>query len=397
MTRNSVSHSPAAIQAGLTRRSLLKLCLAAASLLAMPASLGPVMASVLATRKRRPVIWLSFQECTGCTESLTRAYAPTLEHLMFELLSLDYHHTLQAAAGDHAEIVRLRTMREYPGEYLVIVDGSVPTGAGGAYSTIGGVSNLALLRECAETAAAVIAVGTCAAFGGLPKAAPNPTGAMEVGALMREGQIPSKPLVNLPGCPPLPDAISAVLLHYLVFARFPALDGLNRPHAFYGPTVHERCNRYHHFAEGRFAQSFDDAGARQGWCLLKLGCRGPVTQNACPMLRWNEGTSYPIQSGHPCIGCSEPGFWDTGGFYRELQPNVDRAEEESATPEERGGAMFNDHCVYCHLPSRKPFRTPPEDVPALLGRSNIRAHRFDFTDAQLAELAAYLKTLGAAR
>lgn len=392
-----MEHAPKAARTALTRRCLLKLCLAAASLLALPTSLVPVMASVLAARKRRPVIWLSFQECTGCTESLTRADAPNLEHLMFEFLSLDYHHTLQAAAGDRAEIARLHTMREYPGEYLVIVDGSVPTGAGGGYSTIGGVSNLTMLRECAETAAAVIAVGTCAAFGGLPKAAPNPTGAMDVGALMREGRIPSKPLVNLPGCPPIPDVMSAVLIHYLVFEQLPALDDLNRPHAFFGHTVHERCNRYHQFVEGRFAQRFDDAGARQGWCLLKLGCRGPVTHNSCPTLRWNQGTSYPIESGHPCIGCSEPGFWDTGGFYRELQPGNGRLQEGSATLEERGGAMFNDHCIYCHTPSREPFRTPPEDLPAFLNRSDIRAHRFDFTDAQLEELAAYLKTLGALR
>jgi len=340
------------------------------------------------------VIWLSFQECTGCTESLTRAQAPTLEHLMLELLSLDYHHTLQAAAGERAETARLRTMREYRGEYLLIVDGSVPTGAGGAYSTIGGISNLSLLRECAATAAAVIAVGSCASFGGLPKAAPNPTGATDVASLMRAGRIPFRHLVNLPGCPPIPDAMTAVLIHYLMFERFPALDGLSRPRAFFGPTVHERCNRYHHFVEGRFAESFDDVGARQGWCLLKLGCRGPVTHNTCPTLRWNQGTSYPIQSGHPCIGCSEPGFWDTGGFYRKLQPETKPRDEESATPEERGGAFFDDHCVYCHLPSRRPFQTPPEQVPAFLRRSSVRAHRFDFTEAQLAELAAYLKTLG---
>ena len=388
-----MAYSTTAVGAGLTRRTLLKLCLTAASLLAMPGSLGPLMASVLAERKRRPVIWLSFQECTGCTESLTRAVAPTLEHLLFELLSLDYHHTLQAAAGDRAEIARLRTMSEYPGEYLLIVDGSVPTGAGGAYSTIGGISNLDLLWECAAPAAVVIALGTCAAFGGLPKAAPNPTGAKDVGTLMRDRHIPVRPLVNLPGCPPIPDLISAVLIHYLVFERFPVLDELQRPRVFYGATVHERCNRYHHFAEGRFAQRFDDQGARKGWCLLQLGCRGPSTHNACPTLRWNQGTSYPIQSGHPCIGCSEPDFWDRDSFYAALQPDAGRSQDEVVTPDQRGGVMFDDNCIYCHLPNLRPFRTPPEEVPDLLRRSGIRAHRFDFTDAQLADLVEYLKTL----
>jgi hydrogenase small subunit len=217
---------------GLSRRALLKLCLAAASALAMPASLGPVMAGILATRRRRPVIWLSFQECTGCTESLTRADAPTLESLLFDSLSLDYHHTLQAAAGEAAENARLQTMNEYPGEYLLVVDGSVPTGAGGGYSTIAGVGNLELLRACTASAAAVIAVGTCAAFGGLPMASPNPTGARDIASLMREGRIAAKPLVNIPGCPPIPEAIAAVLLHFLVFGRFPELDDLHRPRVF---------------------------------------------------------------------------------------------------------------------------------------------------------------------
>ena len=127
---------------------------------------------------RRPsVIWLSFQECTGCTESLTRSHAPTIEGLIFDQISLDYHHTLQAAAGDAAEHARDEAMRENWGKYLLVVDGSVPLGANGDYSTIAGISNLDMLKEVAEGAAAIIPVGTCAAYGGLPMAKPNPTGA----------------------------------------------------------------------------------------------------------------------------------------------------------------------------------------------------------------------------
>lgn len=384
----------ALVDPGLTRRGLLKLCLATASLLAMPGSLGPTMASLLVGRRRRPVIWLSFQECTGCTESLTRADAPGLERLLFEFLSLDYHHTLQAAAGEAAEAARVRTMSEYPGEYLLVVDGSVPLGGNGGFSTIAGVGNLDLLWECAATAAAVIAVGTCAAFGGLPKAAPNPTGATDVATLMQEGRLPARPLVNLPGCPPIPEVIGATLIHYLVFGRFPALDEQGRPRVFYGSTVHERCNRYHHFAEGRFARRFDDEGARLGWCLLELGCRGPLTHNACPTLRWNQGTSYPIQSGHPCLGCAEPDFWDRGGFYSALEPQTDGSPEEAAGAAERGAALFDDNCIYCHRPGRRPFRTAPDGVAEVLRRADIRAHRFDLTEAQIADLLDYLATLG---
>ncbi len=376
----------------LSRRALLKLCVVAASALALPASLGPVMAELAATRRRRPVIWLSFQECTGCTESLTRSVAPDLEQLLFELISLDYHHTLQAASGAAAEEARQQILSEYAGEYLLMVDGSVPTGASGGYSTIAGISNLDLLRKCGDSAAAVIAVGTCASFGGLPAAAPNPTGAREVAGLMDDGQIPKRPLVNVPGCPPIPEAITAVLLHYLVFERFPALDERRRPRVFYGATVHERCSRYHHFAEGRFAQSFDDEGARKGWCLLALGCRGPLTRNACPTVRWNQGTSWPVVSGHPCIGCSEPGFWDRGSFYQALRSQSEQ-EQPEVSAAERGEALFGDTCIYCHHPGPKSFSTAPKDVPALLRRGTIGAHRFDFTDSQLADLAAYLKKL----
>jgi hydrogenase small subunit len=209
---------------------------------------------------------------------------------------------------------------------------------------------------------------------------------------MRDGEVSSRPLVNLPGCPPIPEAIAAVLLHYLVFEDFPELDELRRPRVFYGATVHEHCGRYHHFVEGRFAERFDGEGARRGWCLLRLGCRGPLTHNACPTLRWNQQTAYPIEAGHPCLGCSEPGFWDRGGFYRALRTET-APEEAQATPAERGAAIFDDNCVFCHLPSRQPFRTRAEEVPTLLARSNIGAHRFSFSEAELADLAQYLKTL----
>jgi hydrogenase small subunit len=379
----------------ISRRSMLKLCLAASTALAVPVSLAPLMAAVLEERQRRPVIWLSFQECTGCTESLTRADAPTLERLLFEFLSLDYHHTLQAAAAERAEHARRSTMRRYPEEYLLIVDGSVPVAADGAYSTIGGVSNLQMLRECTESAAAVIAVGTCAAFGGLPAAAPNPTGAVDVTTLMRGGFIPAKPLINMPGCPPIPEALSAVLVHYLVFERFPAVDELHRPRAFYASTVHDTCNRRAHFLAGRFVRHFDDQGARKGWCLLELGCRGPVTHNACATLRWNGATSYPIQSGHPCIGCSEPDFWDRDGFYNQIDQDAEPPSENEATPEQRGAVLFNDHCIYCHSPDNQRFRDSPESIPDLLRKSGIRAHRFNFGEDELEDLVSYLQSLGA--
>ncbi len=297
---------------GISRRGFLKFCAGTASLMALPQSMVPAIAAALEQAKRPSVIWLSFQECTGCTESLTRAHAPTVEGLIFDAISLDYHHTLQAAAGHAAEAAREQAMRENHGKYLLVVDGSIPLGNPG-FSTIAGVSNLDMLKEVAAGAAAVIAVGSCAAFGGLPNAEPNPTGAVPVTDIVTD-----KPVMNVPGCPPIPVVISGVLAHYLTFGSIPELDALGRPKVFYGQNIHDRCYRRPFYEQGKFAETFDDEGARKGWCLFKLGCKGPVTYNACATVKWNEGSSFPIESGHGCLGCSEPRFWDMGGFYKAL-------------------------------------------------------------------------------
>lgn len=297
---------------GISRRGFLKFCATLTSLMALPPSTVPAVAAALERAKRPSVIWLSFQECTGCTESLTRSAAPSLESLIFDVISLDYHHTLQAASGDGAEAARHQAMQQNWGAYLCVVDGSIPIGNPG-YSTIAGVANADMLRETAAGAAAVIAVGSCAAFGGLPNADPNPTGAMPVSELITD-----KPIVNVSGCPPIPVVISGVLAHFLTFGVIPELDNLGRPKVFYGQSIHDRCYRRPFYDKGLFAESFDDEGAKRGWCLYKLGCKGPMTYNACATAKWNQGTSFPIEAGHGCIGCSEPHFWDTGGFYQPL-------------------------------------------------------------------------------
>jgi hydrogenase small subunit len=302
---------------GVSRRGFLKFCTAMASMMALPPTMAPAIAAALETARRPSVIWLSFQECTGCTESLTRSHSPTLENLIFNAISLDYHHTLQAAAGSAAEAAREEAMKENWGKYLLVVDGSIPLGNPG-FSTIAGVSNVDMLKEVAKGAAAIVSVGTCAAFGGLPHAQPNPTGAVAVSDIIKD-----KPIINVSGCPPIPVVITGVLAHYLTFGKLPELDGLSRPKAFYGNSIHDRCYRRPFYERGQFAESFDDEGARQGWCLYKLGCKGPVTYNACATTKWNQGTSFPIQSGHGCLGCSEPNFWDMGGFYNAVsEPTV---------------------------------------------------------------------------
>lgn len=306
---------------GISRRSFLKFCAATASMMALPPSMIPMIAEALEKARKPSVIWLSFQECTGCTESLTRAHTATIESLIFDSISLDYHHTLQAASGHAAEEAREAAMKENYGKYLLVVDGSIPLGNPG-YSTIAGISNLDMLKEVAEGAAAIIAVGTCATFGGLPHANPNPTGAVSVGEIIKD-----KPIVNVPGCPPIPVVITGILTHFLTFGVLPELDHLGRPVAFYGQSIHDRCYRRPFYDKGKFAETFDDEGAKKGWCLFKLGCKGPTTYNACATTKWNNGTSFPIEAGHPCLGCSEPDFWDGGGFYKALSmPTEDISE-----------------------------------------------------------------------
>ncbi len=309
---------------GVSRRKFMTFCASMATMMALPPAMVPRIAKALEQARRPSVIWLSFQECTGCTESLTRAHTSTLESLIFDAISLDYHHTLQAASGHAAEQAREIAMEENYGEYLLVVDGSIPMGNPG-YSTIAGISNHDMLVDAAKGAAAIIAVGTCSTYGGIPHANPNPTGAVSVSDIIKD-----KPIVNVPGCPPIPVVITGVLAHFLTFGTLPELDHIGRPAAFYDNSIHDRCYRRPFYDKGKFAESFDDEGARKGWCLFKLGCKGPTTYNACATIKWNDGTSFPIEAGHPCLGCSEPDFWDGGGFYRALSMPTENIAKTAA-------------------------------------------------------------------
>ena len=217
-----------------------------------------------------------------------------------------------AAAGHQAEAALKKSMEDHYGEYIMLVEGSIPTG-NEAYCCIGGRSALDIVREAAEGAKAIIAWGNCASAGCVQAADPNPTGARPVHEVLR-----GKTVINVQGCPPIAEVMAGTIVHILAFERIPQLDGLNRPKAFYSRRVHDTCYRRANYDAGLFVDSFDDENAKRGYCLYKMGCRGPVTYNSCGVIRWNNGVSYPIQSGHGCIGCSEANFWDNGPFYRHL-------------------------------------------------------------------------------
>jgi hydrogenase small subunit len=298
---------------GYTRRDFIKLCTFLAASAGLSSSAVPRIVHALERKPRPPVLWFHFQECTCCSESFIRASHPLVADILLDHISLDYTETLQAAAGEQAEAAMRSTMEKYPGQYLMLVEGSVPTADGGVYCCIAGRTALDIVREAASGARALVAWGSCACNGCIQAARPNPTAATPLHEV-----VSGKPIIKVPGCPPIGDVMAAIVVHMLAFDRLPQLDGLGRPKAFYLRRVHDTCYRRANYDAGLFVESWDDEGARKGYCLYKVGCRGPVTYNACSVTRWNEGVSYPIQSGHGCIGCSEAKFWDNGPFYQHL-------------------------------------------------------------------------------
>jgi hydrogenase small subunit len=286
-----------------------------AAVLSLPRAAGAEIRAALEKRTKPILVWLEFQDCCGNTESFLRASRPAVADIVLDLLSVDYHETIMAAAGTQAEAALEATVQGHAGGYIAVVEGSIPFGADGAYCTIGGRSAAQIARSVCGGALATIAIGTCAAFGGLPAAAPNPTGALGVA-----DAVPGlKTLINLSACPANAENLTALLVHFLTYGRWPALDRFHRPLFAYGKTIHDNCERRAHFDGGQYVEAWGDAGHRAGYCLYKMGCKGPVTNQNCPNVGWNEGTNWPVACGHGCIGCAEPQFWDTmTPFYEHL-------------------------------------------------------------------------------
>lgn len=302
---------------GISRRDFMQFCTEMAVVLGIGSAAAPRVAKALETVKRPSVVWLQLQECTGCVESVLRTSAPTIGDLLLDVISLDFNHTLMAGAGASVAKVKKEVMAANKGKYLLVVTGSVPTKENGMYTVIGGRTARAELEEAAEGAMAIIALGACAHWGSVQAARPNPTGAMGVRDIIK-----NKPIVNIAGCPPIGDVVTATVVHFLTFGALPEVDREGRPLFAYGKRIHDQCSRRAHFDAGQFVEKFDDRAARDGWCLYKTGCKGPETFSPCPIFQWNTRTSWPIGAGHPCIGCTEPFFWDTMTPFYERLPDV---------------------------------------------------------------------------
>lgn len=301
---------------GVSRRQFMEFCGAMAATLALPKGYTQTIANALGQKRKPVLVWLEFQDCAGNTEAMLRSTHPTVEEIVLETLSWEYHETIMAGYGKHAEAALKRVVDEEKGKYLVVVEGSIPTADDGVYCTIGGRTALDIAREVCSGAAVNIAVGSCAWDGGIPKAGPNPTGALGL-----HEAVPGIKVVNLPGCPHNPTNTAAVLVHYLTFGVLPALDGYDRPLFAYGQLIHDQCERRAHYDAGRYVQAWGDEGHRKGWCLFKMGCKGPEANYNCPTVRFNDSTSWPVKAGHGCIACASPRFWDTKSPFYERLPH----------------------------------------------------------------------------
>jgi len=287
-----------------------------------------------------PVIWIQCATCTGCSVSALNSVSPSIKNVLIDEVipgkhvNLRFQATVMAGAGDAViEEMKETSVRE-KGKYILVVEGAIPTTEKAAdYGSIGEeneepVSMIDRVETLGKDALAVVALGTCAAFGGIAAGSPNPAGCIGVGELFKKKGI-TTPLVNIPGCPPHPDWFIGTLAKVLLLG-LPApeeVDDYGRPKDFYGQLIHENCPRRAYFDEGKFAKKFGDPG-----CLNELGCKGPVTHADCPLRLWNGGVNWCIGSGSPCIGCVEPGFPDQlAPFYKKLTedilPNIGSREE----------------------------------------------------------------------
>jgi len=329
---------------GFSRRDFLKLCTALTASLSLPATFVSKVAEALETKQKPILVWLEFQDCAGNSEALLRATKPTVGEIVLDTLSVEYHETIMAAAGHQAEKSLADVVANHKGNYIAAVEGSIPMKDGGVYCCIGGRSALDIVTEVCSNAMATIAMGPCACFGGIPAAAPNPTQAVGVSAA-----VPNIPVVNLSGCPVNVENITATVVHLLTFGTLPALDKFGRPLFAYGKRIHDNCERRAHFDAGQYVREWGDEGHRKGWCLYEMGCKGPETFKNCPRVKYNDGTNWPVGSGHGCIGCAEPAFWDRmTPFYERLPQPPGFGVEATADKVGLGVAAVTGAAIVAH-------------------------------------------------
>jgi hydrogenase small subunit len=307
----------------------MKFCGSVAALLGLSEMYAPTIAQAVehaAAGGLTPTLWMNFGSCTGCTESLAQVDSPDVATIVLDLLSVNYNETIMAAAGDAAEAAKEATIEA--GGYLVIVEGSIMKGEDGNTFRLAGRTGLEHLEEAAADALAVVSVGSCAVDGGWVRADPNgqdwATGAMEY--LAEVGS--ETPVVNLPTCPVNPEWIVAIVVDVLLLGKLDdgsildTLDDFNRPDFIFGQTIHDNCPRRGHFENNEFVEEFGSEEEAKGYCLYKVGCKGPTTQTNCPIVRWNRRASWCVESGSPCIGCGGLNWVDNNAPFLSRMADV---------------------------------------------------------------------------
>jgi len=300
---------------GVNRRDFMKWASAVTGMLMLPSSFTPLVADAALMMNRAPVIWIELSDCAGNTEAMLRSDGPKIDEILLDIISLEFNETIMAASGHQAEAQLEDAMHTFKDKYLLFVEGAVPMGMNGQFGTIGaeGETMHDHLMRISKHAAAIVAVGSCATFGGVPAASPNPTGAVGVMDVVQ-----GKPIINIPACPANPANMVGVIIHYILTGQVPELDSLLRPKFAFGYRIHDNCERRAHFDAGEFVEEWGDEGAKNNFCLYKVGCKGPMTFNNCSIIRYNEGVNWPVGVGRGCIGCSEPDFWDKYAYERPM-------------------------------------------------------------------------------
>ena len=285
------------------RREFIKLGSLLAASAALPGGFARIFAAGLEKlTSNTPVLWIQGQSCSGDSVSLLNTQDPEPADLLTRYISLVFHQNIGAAQGQ-TFMDALDQAAQLP-DYLLVVEGSIPLAMPEA-CVIGGRPVEQILVQLIPSAKAVLAVGTCSAFGGIPAAEGNETGAGSVQDLMKKYRLPWQgKLINCPSCPTHPKSIVGTLA-YIAAKGYPQVDpDLLIPKMFYGISTHDQCPRYHYYERKIFAKHFGDAEG----CLFKLGCLGPLTHTECPHRQWNNGVNWCIRASAPCIGCSSPYF-----------------------------------------------------------------------------------------
>ncbi|MDR3686828.1 MAG: hydrogenase small subunit [Coriobacteriia bacterium] len=316
MTQEVLTFDDQLADHGVSRRDFLKFCGTVAAMLGLSELAVPQIAAAVeaaAASKLAPAVWLDGGLCTGCTESTAQSENPDVAQIVLDILSMNYMETIMYATGDSAEEALRQTIDASSGKFIMVYEGAVMTGFDGNALRVAGKTGLDQIKEVAPKAAAIIAVGSCAVDGGWVRAYPNPGGAMGIGEYLAQEGIKT-PVINLPTCPVNPVWLVAMVIDVLLLgglddqgkvtqALVDKLDEFGRPKLIFGQTIHDNCPRRGHFENGEFVYQFGSEEEAKGYCLYAMGCKGPQTYTNCPIVRWNNKTSWCVNSGSPCIGC----------------------------------------------------------------------------------------------